>query len=274
VGGVGTGAQRLRRPRRRPPPGPAAFSRRRGEIETVLAERGASSAKAAQAATLATRKAKDYAVTPDTLQRDWTDRAAAHGLDQERLAALLGRIGVPVVDQGWVARAAGDLAGSEGLTERSATIARRDVVRAWCQRLPAGADPAVIGVLTNRFLDPAAGRAVRLLPADAPPGNVVRRRDGRLVRGGLEARYSTPELLALERRTLDEATARRGDRVAVVDAGVVAGALRRPPSLTGEQAAMVTALTTGGAGGTWWSARPARARPSRWTPPATPGRPP
>jgi conjugative relaxase-like TrwC/TraI family protein len=53
------------------------FSRRRGEIEERLAEHGASSARAAQAATLDTRKAKDYGVAVGDLRADWRERAAA-----------------------------------------------------------------------------------------------------------------------------------------------------------------------------------------------------
>jgi hypothetical protein len=76
----------------------------------------------------------------------------------------------------------------------------------------------------------------------------VRRSDGRAVRAGDEPRYSTPELLALEQRTLDGAVARRNDGVAVIDRGQLVAALDRRPGLSHEQQAMVRALTTDGAG--------------------------
>ena len=64
-----------------------AFSRRRVEIEAEMARRGATSAGAAQVATLATRRAKDYRVTPERLAPEWRERAAALGLDDAAVRA-------------------------------------------------------------------------------------------------------------------------------------------------------------------------------------------
>lgn len=225
------------------------FSRRRGEIEQRLVERGCSSAKAAQAATLATRKAKDYGVAVGALQDDWRQRAATKALTGEDLSGLLGRASVPVLTDAQADRVAEEFASPTGLTEYASTFARRDVVRAWCERLPAGADPAVIGSLADGFLTQSAGLAVRLLPPQAgEAGGWLRRSDGRVVRGGDEPRYSTPELLALERRALDSASARHDDAVAVVDGTLVAAALSRRPSMSVEQQAMVRTLTRRGSG--------------------------
>lgn len=55
------------------------FSKRRAEITDLLTESGNRSAKAAQIATLESRRAKDYGVEPETLTRRWTDEAAAVG---------------------------------------------------------------------------------------------------------------------------------------------------------------------------------------------------
>ena len=225
------------------------FSRRRGEIEAQLVERGCSSAKAAQAATLATRKAKDYGVVVGALQDDWRQRAAAKALTGEDLKGLLGRASVPSHTDAQAQRVAEEFASPTGLTEHASTFARRDVVRAWCERLPTGADPAVVGALADGFLAPTTGLAVRLLPPQAgEAGGWLRRSDGRVVRGGDEPRYSTPELLALECRALDGAGARHKDGVAVVEDTLVAAALARRPSMSFEQEAMVRALARGGAG--------------------------
>src|SRR5581483_8232414 len=67
------------------------FSKRREEIEEAVAETGLSSAKAHQAATLATRQAKDHTVDPETLQRQWRAEAAAAGFDSTTIASCLGR---------------------------------------------------------------------------------------------------------------------------------------------------------------------------------------
>ena len=225
------------------------FSRRRGEIEQRLAEHGASSAKAAQTATLETRKAKDYGVTVGALQDDWRHRAAAKALTGEELRGLFGRARVPAHTDAHSDRVAEELGSAIGLTEHASTFARRDVIRGWCERLPVGADPNIIGALADGFLAPSAGLAVRLLPPQVgEAGGWLRRSDGRVVRGGDEPRYSTPELLALERGALDSASARNGAGVAMVDDSLVAAALARRPSMSVEQQVMVRALTRRGAG--------------------------
>src|SRR3954468_19024957 len=63
-----------------------AFSRRRADIEAELERRGATSAGAAQVAALATRRAKDYGVSPEQLVPEWRQRAAELGLDREAVA--------------------------------------------------------------------------------------------------------------------------------------------------------------------------------------------
>src|SRR5215210_1850767 len=61
------------------------FSRRRAEILEHMAQRGESSARAAQVATLETRRRKDYSVPVDRLRTEWRARAAEHGLDRRQL---------------------------------------------------------------------------------------------------------------------------------------------------------------------------------------------
>jgi conjugative relaxase-like TrwC/TraI family protein len=94
-----------------------AFSRRRAEIDQALAERGVCGPEAARVATLATRRSKDYRVTPTALMPEWRHRAAKVGLSQGRLQALLGRaaqrplssdeVGAPVQRPGGGARSHG-----------------------------------------------------------------------------------------------------------------------------------------------------------------------
>src|SRR4051794_539838 len=67
------------------------FSRRRAEILERMAERGEHSARAAQIATLETRKAKDYDVPVHRLRADWRARAAEHGLDRHAIEDVLDR---------------------------------------------------------------------------------------------------------------------------------------------------------------------------------------
>ena len=102
-----------------------------------------------------------------------------------------------------------------------------------------------------------AWRAKRLADTVAKPrgkddidrASVIRRADGRAVRvDPFERRYSTPELLALERRLVNAAVSRRHADVAIVPSDVLNAAITRRPSLSTEQAAMVRRLTTSGRG--------------------------
>src|SRR3954454_8426510 len=73
-----------------PRPVMRAFSRRRAEIDAALAERGTSGARAAEAAALATRRAKDRRVTADTLVREWRRRAEELCFGQPEIALVVG----------------------------------------------------------------------------------------------------------------------------------------------------------------------------------------
>jgi hypothetical protein len=80
-------------------------------------------------------------------------------------------------------------------------------------------------------------------------GSVIRRDDGRLIRGDAgEVRYSTPELLALEQQLVASAVASGNAGLAVVEDAQVDAVADRCPSISDEQASMVRRLTTSGAG--------------------------
>ena len=65
------------------------FSQRRAEILELMGARGERSARAAQVATLETRRRKDYGVPVDRLREQWRARAAEHGLDRDALTRVL-----------------------------------------------------------------------------------------------------------------------------------------------------------------------------------------
>ena len=73
-----------------PKPVLRAFSRRRAEIEAALAEHGTSSPRAAEAAALATRRAKRDGVDAAELVAGWRSRAAELGFDRGRPGAAGG----------------------------------------------------------------------------------------------------------------------------------------------------------------------------------------
>jgi len=226
-----------------------AFSRRRAEIEERMAERGERSSRAAQVAALDTRRAKDYSVAAETLREEWRERARTLGLNPEQLRDLLGRARARELDPVAVTAVGEELTGPEGLTGRRSTFTRRDVVQAWCERLPQGADVDVVEGLADQLL---AGERVVPLAADVSGlthSDVVRRADGRVVPATAEERrYSTPELLALERRIIDGSRARRDEQTGTVAADRVEAVLSARPELSTEQAGMVRRLLRGGEG--------------------------
>ena len=108
----------------------AAFSKRRTEITEMLAESANSSARAAQVATLDTRKAKDYSVEAETLEQRWQAEAADVGFGAEQISACFAHDPPEPIDAHGVGVLYDALAGPHGLTERAATFTRTDVIEA------------------------------------------------------------------------------------------------------------------------------------------------
>src|SRR5829696_7752921 len=106
------------------------FSQRRAEILAHMTARGERSARAAQVATLETRRRKEYGVPRDRLRADWRARAEEHGLGQVQLRRILRRhVERPASNhhQGLTAR----LLDADGLTRARSTFTRRDVLQAF-----------------------------------------------------------------------------------------------------------------------------------------------
>lgn len=97
------------------------------------------------------------------------------------------------------------LASADGLTAKASTFGRREVLQAICSALPDGGDFPDIVALAEAFLGSehvlALGRPSVLRSCD-----VIRRADGRVVPSYAdEARFTTPEMLAVERDLLASA---------------------------------------------------------------------
>jgi ATP-dependent exoDNAse (exonuclease V) alpha subunit len=126
-----------------------------------------------------------------------------------------------------------ELAGPEGLTAQASTFAGRDVVDQLARRLPPGTSAEgmlrQLETLADRFLTERA---------------VVVARDEQLA----EERYSTPELLAIEQRMVDGATARADAAAAVVAPEHLRATLEAFPSMGQDQADALADLTRSGAG--------------------------
>jgi conjugative relaxase-like TrwC/TraI family protein len=226
-----------------------AFSKRRREIESAMGRTGKSSAKAAEMAALATRKAKDYRVSPALLLPEWQGRAERLGLDYETMRSLTGRTAwrLPSADE--LQRVALELAGPSGLTAQASSFSRREVIQGFCESLQSGAQVEEIERLADTFL--VLEFAVPLSPRTdgLTAKESIRVCDGRMVPAQIdERRFSTNEMLVVEEATIERSIERRLDGSGVAAVDEVDRALSKRPTLYTDQQAMVRGLTTSGLG--------------------------
>jgi conjugative relaxase-like TrwC/TraI family protein len=218
-----------------------AFSKRSEEIAELMAESGYTSARARQAATLATRKAKDHFVEPATFEERWRGEAQDLGFGREAVDTCFGRDRAASVSPEMIDRFFDRLAGPDGLTRQASTFSRRDVVEALATALGATGGADQIGALADRFL--ASARVVVLDgPSAGRSSDVVIDPGGQPVRTSGSVRYSTPELLAVEAEVLRWASEGFGASVPTASSEELHAALARRSELSHEQVAMVRAV--------------------------------
>jgi conjugative relaxase-like TrwC/TraI family protein len=209
------------------------FSKRSEEIDQWLDIHGLSGIKASSAAAVATRAPKDYSESEQSVYQRWTRELAEQGVGERQLAEVCSGGRGRTVSRTELDAVLDALAGPDGLTGQVSTFTRTDVVDALAKRFPVASSPqealTQVEAAADRFLDE---RAIRV---------------GRDRRLGVD-RYSTPELLALERQLVDSATQRADERCAVVRPELVRQVLDRHATAGEDQAAMVRDLTQGGAG--------------------------
>jgi conjugative relaxase-like TrwC/TraI family protein len=223
------------------------FSRRRQQVEAHLAEVGFTSGKAAQVATYATRAAKDRSTSSLSLWMEWRERAAALGLDEDRLAAVWSGTARynPVEPGSSRARAMyAGLAMASGITEQRSTFNRRDAIQHICDLLPAGADTGDALALVDEFL---CHRDVVHLTAGGC--DRLHRGDGKSVPIPTDPRrFTTREMAQIERYLVSLAASRGHASAGLAQPGAITDALACRASLSGEQAAMVRRICGSGAG--------------------------
>lgn len=202
------------------------FSQRRAEIVEAMAERGTTSAAAAEVAAYRTRDAKDYHVDPDTQRSDWISRAAEFDLTADFIDHMLSksrrREPTPVAAT-HVDAALADL------EDHHSHFDRRDLLSALANRLREGADGHILETAVDSLL--SGDRLVKVHQGAGPLDSTY---------------YTTPRLWQMEQRFME--SARKGEKAgaAVVDDVTVAAVLARHHYLSGEQKEMVRRLTTGG----------------------------
>jgi conjugative relaxase-like TrwC/TraI family protein len=253
-----------------------AFSKRRVDIEAVMAERGSTSARAAETSALATRQRKPAGTAPTGLLRQgwWEQLAgieladAAGGtrpagvdditaaLGQETaippgpedteavLRVLAGEKGVSLDDWEIDDHRAPD-ARAIPVTLLGSTFTRREAISAVARAFDVTPDQAL--VLTSELLD--RDSVVRVLADLDAPTDSIRTRSGHIVPATSgDRRYTTTELLAAEQRIIGSATARVGEGTARVAPGTVEKVLESYAQLDPEQANGVRTLLTSGNG--------------------------
>jgi hypothetical protein len=209
------------------------FSKRSEQIEEWLAEQGLSGIKASSAAAVATRAPKDHSESEQSIYQRWARELAEQGVGERQLAEVCrGGRGRPASERE-VGRVLEELAGPDGLTKQASTFTRAEVVDALAKRLPVAVSGDAALTQAEQVADRFLGeRSVRV---------------GRDRRLGLE-RYSTPELLEVERQLVAAATERRNQRCAQVRPEIVRAVLDRHPTAGADQTAMVQDVCRCGAG--------------------------
>jgi conjugative relaxase-like TrwC/TraI family protein len=209
------------------------FSKRAAQVRAQCDAWGTTDTRTAREAARATRRAKDHAEPEEVIYDRWRAELAEHGITQQTYTERLGRVTGRTITETEQTTLLEELAGPEGLTAQASTFARRDVVDQLARRLPAGTSAK--GML--RQLETLADRFIA-------EHAVVVARDEQLA----EVRYSTPELVALEERMLQGATARADAGAAVVASEHLRATLEAFPTIAQDQADALTDLTRSGAG--------------------------
>ena len=244
-----------------------AFSRRRQQLEEWRVEEGLpDTAAARQVAVLATRSPKQDRLLVE-LEVEWRQRAEEVGLTPGRVVSVTGhsRRVTPSDPQAMFDR----LGSPDGLTAQASTFARPEVVKEIAGALPGGGTRDEIEALAETFLH--TRDVVPILPgrdversdsvdglsldnpeaADEATGTVeaaglMRRGDGKVFPGAADWLYTTVELLATERRIIEQATGGVAAGRWVVANRLVEARLRRHRHLTDGQREMVRSFATSG----------------------------
>jgi conjugative relaxase-like TrwC/TraI family protein len=202
------------------------FSQRRGEIVAEMAERGTSSAAAAEVAAYRTRDAKDYGVDPDAQRADWRARADEFDFTEATIDQRLSR-GKRREPQ---ALAGPEIDGALGDLEATHShFSRRDLLCALANRMREGSDARQLEAAIDSLL--AGDRVVEIHHGEGPLGTSY---------------FTTPRLWQMEQKILKSAREGATAGVAVADEAVLAAVLARHHYLGDEQVQMVRRLTTGG----------------------------
>jgi hypothetical protein len=156
-------------------------------------------------------------------------RAADLDFDPSDLDGLTGRATKVELSNTDIAELFDRLVGSDGLTAQASTFDRRDVIEGIAGQLSAGATVEQIEGLADEFL--ARPDIVALVDHHGlVTSTVIRRADGKIIASPVaNLRWSTAELIAIERRLVDTAVRRVTE-----GAGIGIPSSWRAPSLSAQ----------------------------------------
>lgn len=195
------------------------FSKRREAITASLAEKGLTSAEAAAIAALDTRQAKQEFSRAQLFQ-DWQTTGVEQGWSTPEVKTL---IQTPVPRQQEMPQKIA-VEAVQGLTVQNSTFTEMDLIRAMAERAPES------GLSAERILKQAS--------STLQSAAVVR-----LTREAEEPRYTTPEILALEKEMLQRVAMTERDHRYQVKPTHYQRAVAERPTLSTEQQEAVEYLT-------------------------------
>ncbi|MDQ6806995.1 MAG: relaxase domain-containing protein, partial [Actinomycetota bacterium] len=210
------------------------FSRRRAAIlENVAQSLESPAAGGAQARTFAqrrTRRAKEHH-DPAGLVADARAQASELGFGCQAFGRVMGPPWTPTdLTRGELVELGRRMAGPEGLTAQANLFTRCEVIEALAGAHPNGASAQRLEKLADMYL---ASRNVVAVDRD-----LQARLKG--------PRYTSADLLAVERRVLERARGGRGASVAAASEPAVQSAIKGCRQISAEQANMVRAFCLGG----------------------------
>ncbi len=226
----------------------AEFSQRHQQAVAAAEAAGVTSYDGMKVAVLASREAKSAIEQGTNHFEQWRDRAATLGLTPRGVSDLLHREQVRELRWFDVDTAQAVIGRDEGgLTAQASVFSRRELIRSLAAHTPLGMRREQIEGLADAILaDPAV--TTPMVPAQRdgePAADAMQRWCDR----GMELQYSTPEVVALERRMLRSAVLRDQERTLVIDGGHVRTAVAAIGSqLTKDQRDMVLGVCTSTAG--------------------------
>ncbi len=227
-----------------PPELTKALSKRRAQILDALGRDGrAGSARESEIAALSTRRAKQSFDLAEQ-RGQWRALAEEHGFGPDEMSGTVERAVFEPADRRELGAAVSEVVGPEGLTAKRSAFARRDVVRELAARHGRGASVEQIEQAADRLI--ASDQVVAL---DGSAAGAAIRPAAPLDRRG-EPLLTTPEMLEVEARMIDQAAGRTGEGAGVVVLGEGERFERRPGGLvlSDEQQAMVRQLVGSGDG--------------------------